>query len=110
MPDLTTQLTNFFRSLNTLPASQRGTADFGYANGGEGDTAIVTFSAPWVHASSVVICQIGDSCDPDHDDEDAVVEGITAHAVNIVPGVQFDVMVYAPLGSWGRYRIFILGN
>lgn len=96
--------------IETLLFTYRGTVDFGFATSGEGDTASISFAAPWVKSSSVIACQIGDSCDPDHDSDDAVVENLLARAINIIPSVSFDVAVSAPQGTWGRYRVLAMGG
>lgn len=101
-------------SLNTVST----TVDFGHATSGEQDESnIVTVSAAWVTAGSVLACTVvtevsggisGSSLD--HDPEDGVVEGIIAYATNVVPGVSFDVQAFAPNQSWGRYTIDITGR
>lgn len=79
------------------------TLDFGFSGGGEGDTAAATISATWVASTSIIICQIGAVATADHDPEDAVIESIQARAINIIPGVSFDIEALAPGGTWGRY-------
>lgn len=88
--------------------------NFGFASALEGDTATTTVPAPWVTEDSVlvvsVIAKFG-AVTPadDHDMNEVAVEGITATVGNIVPGVSFDVMAYAPQGTWGEYYINIVG-
>src|SRR5271166_2577591 len=79
--------------------------DFGYADGGEGDTAVTAVSATWVDASSVIVCSLYgiDGGTPDHDSDDPVVEGLQVYVTDIVPGVGFNLKAYAPQGTWGRY-------
>lgn len=79
--------------------------DFGFASGGEGDLARTTVSAPWVTADSKIFCIPVMEATPEHDPEDVVLEGIQAHAENLVPGVGFDIVAYAPDGAFGRYVI-----
>jgi hypothetical protein len=84
----------------------QASVDFGYESGqGEGDTATVTIPATWVTTGSAITVQVGAIPSTNHDYEDAVIEGIQARAVNIVPGVSFDVEAYAPSGTWGQYNL-----
>lgn len=90
----------------------QATVDFGHPTGPtEGDEAVVTVPAVWVTSDMKFICTVVGGT-ADHDDEDAVVEGITAtvEPVSVVPGVSFDVKAYAPEGSWGRYYVNVLGQ
>jgi hypothetical protein len=87
----------------------QGLVNFGPGSGRpEGDTASVTIPATWVTATSKIVCA-PQSYPADHDPEDVVVEGIEAYAINLVPGVSFDVEAYAPSGSWGRYYVNAIG-
>lgn len=85
--------------------SVQATVDFGFPTGGEGDVAVVTVAALWVQAESIIVCSPAGVSTADHDPQDAVAEGITAQATNVVQGVSFDVQAEAPNGSWGRYVI-----
>lgn len=87
----------------SFTAEHIGTAtlDFG-AGPGEGDTALITVSAPWVNSSSVIQIQTG-FVSVDHDPEDALIESVTAFATNIIPGVSFDIQAGTQNGTWGRY-------
>ena len=42
--------------------------------GAVGDVATVSVSAPWVTASSVLVCQVAGIANDDHDVEDALLE------------------------------------
>lgn len=80
--------------------------DFGFGSGGgENDTATVTVPATWVQANSIIQIQPSGQASPDHDPEDGIYEEIEAIPVNIVPGVSFDILAYAPNGTWGRYEM-----
>lgn len=93
------------------------TVDFANPTGGEQElSGTTTVAASWVTSSTVLTCAIlsvdstgylGTSLD--HDPEDSIVEGITAYALNIVPGVSFDVQAYAANNSWGRYTVNVTG-
>lgn len=83
--------------------------DFGFASGGEGDTAFSTVAATWVQATSIVLAQAAATATADHDPEDAVVEGLVAAVTNIIPGVSFDILAYAPFGTWGQYTFLYQG-
>jgi hypothetical protein len=93
---------------SSLQAEQT-TVDFGNASGGESDLAIVAVAAAWVTNGSVILCNAAGVSTPDHDPEDAALEGITAVAANLNEGVGFDVVARAPQGSWGRFNINIIG-
>lgn len=94
------------------------TVDFANPTGGEQDlSGVTTVAAAWVTSATVLACTIlsADSTgylgtSLDHDPEDSLVEGITAYATNIVPGVGFDVQAYAANNSWGRYTVNITGQ
>lgn len=101
-----------YRTIWEAPASiSDGNAilDFGFADGGEGDTATVTVSAPWVDTTSVIVCEAACLVSVDHEVKDAVVEDIRARATNVVPGVSFDIVGYAPNGTWGRHKVVYNG-
>lgn len=83
--------------------------DFGFASGGEGDTASVVVAADWVTSGSVIVCQPCLCNGPDHGAEDPAVENISARASKIIPGVSFEILASAPTGTWGRYRIAVVG-
>jgi len=74
-----------------------------------GDVATASVAATWVTASSVLMCQVAGIANDDHDEEDALLEQITANAYSISPGVGFSVRAHAPNGTWGRYTINVIG-
>jgi hypothetical protein len=85
--------------------------DFGFPSGLEGDTATVTsVPATWVTSTSIIVCTPQAVATPDHDPEDYAIEGLVAYAENIVDGVGFDIIAYAPQGTWGRYYISATGK
>lgn len=84
------------------------TVDFGYASGGEGCDAHAVVAAPWVSATTVLVAAPAAAATPDHDPDDAWVEGVTASAGAPVAGVGFTVHATAPGNSWGRYLINVL--
>jgi hypothetical protein len=96
-------------ALALIPKTGQVTVDFGNASGGEADLASVTVAAAWVTDSSVIVCTAAGVATPDHDAEDAALEGIQAVAENLNEGVGFDVIARAPQGSWGRFNINIMG-
>ena len=93
----------------STPHTEQTTVDFGNASGGESDLAIVAVAAAWVTNGSVILCNAAGVSTPDHDPEDAALEGINAIAANLNEGVGFDVVARAPQGSWGRFNINIIG-
>ena len=82
----------------------------GYGRLGATDetTATDNIAAAWVGASTVLVIK-ADGRTVDHTAEEALVEGISAVATNIVAGVGFDVIAYSPLGSIGQYRFVAVG-
>jgi hypothetical protein len=93
----------------STPHTAQATVDFGHASGGEADLASITVAAAWVTGSSVIVCTAAGVATPDHDAEDAALEGISAVAANLNEGVGFDVIARAREGSWGRFNINIMG-
>lgn len=79
--------------------------DFGFNSGVEETTVIVTQMYSYVTSVSKITCQVVAGSSGDHDPEDAISEGLIARAINIVPGLSFDVMCKAPEGTWGRYVV-----
>lgn len=96
-------------ALALLPKTAQAVVDFGNAAGGESYLTSVTVAAAWVADNSVILCNAAGVATPDHDAEDAALEGISAVAANLNEGVGFDVIARAPLGSWGRFNINIIG-
>ena len=85
--------------------------DFGFSSGNEGDIARTTVTGQaWVTPSSVIICNPFAGATPDHSGDEVVAEGLVAYAENLVTGVGFDVVAYAPSGTWGRYYINAIGQ
>lgn len=88
----------------------KGTAivDFGanpFQAEGEGNVVSVTIPAAWVLAGDVILVSPQAVATADHDPDDYAVEGITAYAANIVPGVSFDIIAQATESSWGTYQV-----
>lgn len=75
-----------FDQLHYLPIgyrarTERVEVDFGHAAAGEGDSVEVSVSAPWVTSATRILCQISTRCAPDHDEDDPVVENLSARLV-----------------------------
>lgn len=86
------------------------TVDFGFTVSQEGDTARITVTGqPWVTPSSIILCNPVAASTVDHDLDDVTVEGIVAYAQNLVGGIGFDVVAYAPQNSFGKYVINAMG-
>lgn len=64
----------------------------------------------WVTADSFITCKVMGLTSADHSAEDAIVEGINFEINNINPGVGFDIMGYAPEGTYGKYTVKCLGE
>jgi hypothetical protein len=80
----------------------QATVDFGVD---DNDLISVTIAAPWVGASSKIVCSPAYETTPEHDPEDAQLEGLTVTAGNIVPGASFDLIAFAPESTFGTYKI-----
>lgn len=96
-------------AVRAAPRALQAYVDFGHANGGESDNASVTVVASWVTASSPISCSFAGQSTADHDPEDASLEELQVLATNRVPGVGFDIAVYAPHGTWGRHLVTATG-
>lgn len=64
----------------------------------------------WVAANSFITCKVMGLTSADHTAEDAIVEGVNFEINNINPGVGFDIMGYAPEGTYGKYTVKCLGE
>ena len=107
--NLATQTSQNYAPLSQSTYKLQTTVDFGFATGLEGDTASVTVPATWVTASSIIVCSPASISTSDHDPDDVVVEGIVAYSASLVPGSSFDIVAYAPNGTWGQYYINCIG-
>lgn len=91
--------------VTSSPSISQVTVDFGFPTGPiEGDKAVFTVSSGGVQSTSRFVCTVQGGT-ADHDTDDAAVEGIVAYVTNIVPTVSFDIVAYAPQGTWGRYFV-----
>lgn len=91
------------------PRSGQITLDFGAATGTENDSTSVTVAAAWVKTDSIILLQVPQDAMADHDPEDALFEELQLKPMNIIAGVSFDIVGYAPHGTWGRYRVVYQG-
>lgn len=89
--------------------SASGLVDFGFLAKAEQGFASTTISASWVTSTTVLVAAPYAVVTADHDPEDYAAENIHVSVLNVVPGVGFDVIAYAPFGSWGKYAVNILG-
>lgn len=84
------------------------TVDFGNPTGpSEGDTAVITVVDATVSGTTKFICNAAGGTS-DHDVEDVACEGIQAYVSNIVASTSYDVIAYAPQGTWGRYFVNVM--
>lgn len=81
-------------------------ADFGYPNGGEGMSVSETILDVSVKATSRFVYKFSDSAD--HNIEDVILEQLLPRVIKIVDGVSFDLMIYAPTDTWGKYNLTVL--
>lgn len=94
-----------------LPQTGSAQVDFGFPTGNEGDTATATVTAQaWLTGTEKITAALfGDSTTADHDPDDAAIEGITCTVQNVIAGSGFDIVAYAPGGTWGRYTAHWVG-
>lgn len=85
------------------------TVNFGTGIPCEDTTVTTTVNAPWVTAQSKITCYPSATGTADHEADEAAVEGVSAYAVNLVPGVGFDILTWTPQGTWGTYLIEAVG-
>ena len=72
----------------------------------EDTTATITVAGlSWITPQSVIILTFAGTTADHEEPDDAMVEGLTAYAGNIIPGVGFDIFASAPNGTWGQYQI-----
>ena len=64
----------------------------------------------WVAADSYIECKVLGLTTADHTPEDAILEGVKFEINNIVAGTGFDIMGYAPEGTYGKYTVKCLGQ
>ncbi len=81
-------------------------ADFGFPRG---TFTRVPVAATWVNSSSRLNVILSGEATADHDPEDYVLEEISAMATNIQNGTGFDLLVRAPNGTHGQYKLFVQG-
>jgi hypothetical protein len=80
----------------------QATVNFG-ANTQEDQTALVTVNtASALTASKIFITPAGIAT-ADHDPDDYVCDMIGGNVTNIVNGVSFDIVAFAPNNTWGQY-------
>lgn len=103
------EVMNLQSTLATTARSGTATIDFG----GPPETFNARVSVTgltWIlGTSSVIACPSGIATST-HDPDDYWVEGITAQVGNIVPGVGFDIIAAAPLGTFGQYIFNWIGR
>jgi hypothetical protein len=80
--------------------------DFG--TGGDAGFLSYTVPALWITSTTKLIFTIGPNL-TDHDYEDSLLEEIKCTYGAIVPGTSFDLYVYAPNQTHGRYIITAIG-
>jgi hypothetical protein len=96
-------------SVNDAAQKLQIEVDFGYENEeGEGYTAETTIPANWITSSMCMVCSPA-SNSLNHDGEDIALEEIKSYVVNIIDGISFDVIAYSAIGTWGKYKINIIG-
>jgi hypothetical protein len=83
--------------------------NFGPITGENSNTSVTVTGQSWVATDSVIIANPFAGATDDHSADEVVAEGLTAYIENVVAGVGFDVVAYAPNGTWGDYFINVIG-
>ncbi len=81
--------------------------DFGSAASDEAVTTVT--GALWARARGPRPMAVVVGREDAADDEDALIEGVTAVITNIVDGVSFDVVAHAPNDTGGVYFVQVIG-
>jgi hypothetical protein len=93
----------------TFPASPikiSALLTFSNPDGPEETTAKVTVTGlSWITIQSVVTLAFAGVTGDHESPDDAQVEGLTLCVGNLVPGSGFDILGYAPNGTWGTYQV-----
>lgn len=93
----------------TFPASPikvNALLTFSNPDGPEESTASVTVSGlSWITSQSVITLAFAGTTADHETPDDAQVEGLTLVVGNLVPGQGFDILGYAPSGTWGTYAV-----
>lgn len=77
--------------------------------GSDSDVAVTTVTGQtWVKSTSRLVANFYGSSD-DHDAEDALIDEVRVIVANIVEGVGFDVIAFAPWGTNGLYNVHVIG-
>lgn len=82
--------------------------DFGDNNGSEECNVKFTVADTNIPNGEEIFCQVMNKETADHTDEEAMCEELKAYPENIIAGVSFDVNIFAPNGTWGKYLINIM--
>lgn len=64
----------------------------------------------WVTDSMFLNCKVLGLTSADHTPEDAILEGVNFEINNILGGTGFDIIGYAPEGTYGKYTVKCLGQ
>lgn len=72
------------------------------------DSAKIIYTASWITPASIIVCSLAMVPTADHDADDYVLEEL-----RVMPGVpvngSVDIYCVAPYGTYGKYRINIIG-
>lgn len=75
----------------------------------ENNLTSLTISAPWVTSETLLVVSVAHEATDDHSADEALAEGIIASCGNIVDGVSFDLIAFAPNCTWGEYKFNVIG-
>ena len=94
-----------YRQVNKLQVD----VNFGLISQNEFNATVSSISAPWITSTSILVASPAGIATADHDPDDYFCDQIHAYCTNIQPGVSFDLVAFAPNGTWGNYLINVLG-
>ena len=87
--------------------SVQGLVDFGDPIGSSEDTtASVTVSASWVASDSVLLTTVVEGAD--HTADEIAAEHVISTVGNIQTGIGFDIIMYSPEGSTGKFLVNVI--
>lgn len=94
------------QSLSLPFNSYAAVVDFGTLASAGNVTQTVT-GQTWVSSSMRFIASFFGTT-TDHDAEDANLEELKVCVANVVDGVGFDIVAFAPNSTWGRYNVHVM--
>jgi len=106
-------ITNIYdQTITTVVGLSLGYRIVGEVNFGTTETDSVEFSItglPWITSSALLHFQFTGGTTDHPDFADAMLDQVTARVTAITEGSGFTALAYAPYGTWGNYKVHIIG-